>query len=297
MTRGASLTRVAENIPVEPDLVSTSEGTSSVASCPPINARALGDSLIELRARPPLVQCLTNMVVAHWTANVLLAVGAVPAMVDNPRESADFSQIASSVLINLGTPYDDTVDAMRASVKAADTVGTPWVLDPVAVGGLGWRTDLALEFLRFSPTIIRGNASEILALSGGLGGNGVDSVDSPEAALGAAKEIARTYRTVVAVSGPIDHLTNGEQTVLIANGHEWMTQVTGVGCALGAVMAAFARVTSDPLQAAAGATAVLTVAAEHAAATTLGPGSFAVRLIDCLSAMTPERLVAAVHLL
>lgn len=262
---------------------------------PSIDAPALGDALNALRAQPPLVQCLTNIVVAQWTANVLLAVGAAPAMVDNPREAAEFAPIASGVLVNLGTPYDDTADAMRLSAAAA-AAGTPWVLDPVAAGGLRWRTELALELLRSSPTIVRGNASEIMALTGGAGGKGVDATDSPEAALEAAQEIAQTYGTIVAVSGPVDHVTDGERTVLIANGHPWMTQVTGVGCALGALMAAFAGTGADPLTAAATATAVLTVAADEAAAASQGPGSFAVGLIDRLAALTPEGLAASVRL-
>lgn len=264
------------------------------SSSPAIDAPEIGAALDGLRAQPPLVQCLTNIVVAQWTANVLLAVGAAPAMVDNPREAAEFAPIASGVLVNLGTPYDDTSDAMTAAASAAAAAGTPWVLDPVAAGGLRWRTGLALELLRSSPTIVRGNASEIMALAGGAGGKGVDSTDSPEAALAAAEEIARTFGTVVAVSGPVDHLTDGERTVRIANGHPWMTQVTGVGCALGALMAAFAG-SADPLTAAASATAVLTVAAERAAAVSQGPGSFAVSLLDELAALTPDSLVAAVR--
>lgn len=262
---------------------------------PPVDAPALGESLSILRSRPPLVQCLTNIVVAQWTANVLLAVGAAPAMVDNPREAAEFAAIAGAVLINLGTPYDDTAGAMRAAAESASATSTPWVLDPVAAGGLRWRTELAMELLEFSPAIVRGNASEILALAGGAGGRGVDSTDSPEAALQAAQDVAKRYGTVVAVSGPVDHVTDGHRTVLIANGHPWMTQVTGVGCALGALMAAFAAGV-DPLVAASTATAVLTVAADQAAAASRGPGSFAVQLIDELAALTSDELSTRVRL-
>jgi hydroxyethylthiazole kinase len=268
--------------------------TTSISS---VDTRALADALMALHTESPLVQCLTNVVVAQWTANVLLAVGAAPAMVDNPHEAGEFASIASGVLVNLGTPFDDTVAAMRSAVHSAAANATPWVLDPVAAGGLRWRTDLAIELLESSsPAIVRGNASEILALAGGSGGKGVDSTEAPEAALKAAKSVANRYDTIVAVSGPVDHITDGDRTVLISNGHPWMTQVTGVGCALGALMAAFAAVSTDRLIAAATATAALTVAADRAAATSRGPGSFAVRLIDELAALTPPELSTSVRL-
>jgi hydroxyethylthiazole kinase len=120
-----------------------------------------------------MVQCITNIVVAQWSANVLLASGAAPAMVDNPSEASPFAAAADALLINLGTPYHDTAEAMIAAVTTATANATPWVLDPVAVGPLAWRTELALTLLEVgSPAMIRGNASEILALGGGAGGKG-----------------------------------------------------------------------------------------------------------------------------
>jgi hydroxyethylthiazole kinase len=250
-------------------------------------------ALERVREQAPLVQCLTNIVVAQWTANVLLSLGAAPAMVDNPREAGDFAAVAGGVLINLGTPYDDTVSAMERAVAAARQAGTPWVLDPVAAGGLGWRTSIARSLLAdAAPTVVRGNASEVMALTGGVGGKGVDSVDTPEAALDAAVELARVHGTVVAVSGPVDHLTDGARVVRVGNGHRLLTQVTGVGCALGAMMAAFAAVVQDPLVAAVAATTTLTVCAEEAARQARGPGSFAVALLDELAALTPQALSA-----
>jgi hydroxyethylthiazole kinase len=263
----------------------------------PLSPAAVAQVLVTVREKPPLVQCLTNIVVAQWTANVLLALGAAPAMVDNAQEAGPFAAMADGVLINLGTPYDDTTTAMEAAVTSADRDHTPWVLDPVAVGPLAWRTGVAFRLLEAgTPAIIRGNASEILALAGGSGGRGVDSVDSPEAALEAGRALATRYRTVVAVSGPVDHITDGERMVRVANGHPWMTQVTGVGCALGAMMAAFAGRSEDPLLAAVAATATLTIAAENAAEISRGPGSFAVALLDELSLLSPARVAAGVRL-
>ncbi len=270
--------------------------TPSSVSSFPIGAEAIGAALRCLREQSPLVQCLTNIVVAQWTANVLLATGAAPAMVDNTHEAGDFATIANGVLINLGTPQDDTAAAMTVAVASATQSGTPWVLDPVAAGALAWRTGLAFRLLETgAPRIIRGNASEILALAGGAGGKGVDSVDSPEAALEVARDLARRHGTTVAVSGAVDHLTDGERVVRIANGHPLLTRVTGVGCALGALMAGFAGVVDDGLLAAAAATATLTVAAEQAVRNSRGPGSFAVALLDELSVLTPESLAEAVR--
>ncbi|MHB1475007.1 MAG: hydroxyethylthiazole kinase [Dermatophilaceae bacterium] len=262
-----------------------------------MNPHDLADALTALRDRPPLVQCLTNIVVAGWTANVLLAVGAAPAMVDNPQEAGRFATLAGGVLVNLGTPYDDTARAMHLAVAGAKLMRTPWVLDPVAAGALGWRTDLAHQLLgEARPTIIRGNASEILALAGGAGGRGVESVDSPEAAVDAARGLAKQQQSVIAVSGPTDHITDGEQVVRISNGHPWLTRITGGGCALGALMAAFAAVVPDAVVAAAAATATLTVAADAAAEKARGPGSFAVALLDELYLLQPADLAERVRI-
>lgn len=262
-----------------------------------VTPQDLADALTALRDRPPLVQCLTNIVVAGWTANVLLAVGAAPAMVDNPQEAGKFSTIAGGVLVNLGTPYDDTARAMHLAIAGAKQMGTPWVLDPVAAGVVGWRTGLAHQLLREArATIIRGNASEILALAGGAGGRGVESVDSPEAALEVAKDLANQQHSVIAVSGPTDHITDGERVVRLSNGHPWLTRVTGVGCALGALMAAFAAVVPDAVVAAAAATATLTVAADSAAKGVRGTGSFAVALLDELTLIEPAQLADRVRI-
>ena len=264
---------------------------------PPMNPDDLADALTALREHTPLVQCLTNIVVAEWTANVLLAVGAAPAMVDNPQEAGRFATLAGGVLVNLGTPYDETARAMHLAVAGAKLTQTPWVLDPVAAGALAWRTQLAHQLLREArPTIIRGNASEILALAGGAGGRGVESVDSPEAAVDVARGLAKQQQSVIAVSGPTDHITDGERLVRLSNGHPWLTRITGGGCALGALMAAFAAVVPDPVVAAAAATATLTLASESAAQQARGPGSFAVALLDEMSLLQPADLADRVRI-
>lgn len=243
-----------------------------------------------LREAPPLTHCITNAVVTGFTANVLLALGAAPAMVDIVGETGMFAGVTSGMLINLGTPTPEQCAASLEAVTGAVAAGTPWVLDPVAVGALPVRTALARQLVEQRPTAIRGNASEVLALAGlSAGGRGVDSTDSTESAAEAASALARTTHGVVAVSGPIDLLTDGERVLRLSNGHELLTRVTGGGCALGAVMAAFlgvARGTGhDALTAVASASLVYTIAAEQAAERSTGPGSFAVALLDALAAM------------
>jgi hydroxyethylthiazole kinase len=245
-------------------------------------------ALDALRREHPLVQCITNAVVTNFTANALLALGAAPAMCDIPEEAGMFAGIAHGVLVNLGTPTAEQRTAAREAVQA----GTPWVLDPVAVGALPVRTALAHELLAARPTIIRGNASEIRALArDGAGGRGVDSLDGPDAARDAAHTLALSTGAVVAVSGDVDLITDGHRETRVAGGSELLTLVTGGGCSLGATMAAFLGVT-EPFSAAVAASAVHAAASERAAADASGPGSFGVHFLDALAAVTPASLVS-----
>jgi hydroxyethylthiazole kinase len=263
-----------------------------------ITAAACAGLLADLRDTAPLVQCITNAVVSNVTANVLLALGAAPAMVDIPGEARQFAPVASGLLVNLGTPTGSQRDAMLEASEAAADAGTPWVLDPVAVGFLSIRTGTAKLLVTRRPTIIRGNASEIIALAGaGEGGRGVDSLDEPAAALDAARRLASLHGSVVAVSGAIDAIVApGDAVIRVANGTPLLTRVTGGGCALGAVMAAFAALTPDALLAATAATGIYTLAAESAAATAAGPGTFAPLFLDALAAITPDDVVRGLNL-
>ena len=244
------------------------------------------DALTALRDAAPLVQCITNAVVTGFTANVLLSVGAAPAMCDLPGEAGLFAGIADGVLVNLGTPGAEQRDGAREAVRATQR----WVLDPVAVGALPVRTAFAAELLEHRPAIIRGNASEIRALAGaGTGGRGVDATEGTDAAAGAARALALRTGGVVAVSGPVDLVTDGTEVVRIGGGDALLTRVTGGGCSLGAVMAAFLGV-CRPFDAAVAASALYAAASERAAARATGPGSFAVALLDALDAVGPADL-------
>jgi len=260
---------------------------------PPNLLTATQEALEAVRSTSPLVQCITNSVVVGFTANALLAVGAAPAMVDIPEEAGIFAGVASGLLINLGTCSAEQRAAALEAAPAAGSAGTPWVLDPVAIGALPVRTPLAHQLRDLRPSIVRGNASEIMALAElGAGGRGVDSTNSVDDALEAAQSLARASGGAVAISGATDVVTDGESVVRLSNGHPVLTKVTGGGCALGAIMAAFAAVTEDALTGAVAATSVYTVAADLAAERSVLPGSFAVALLDALSEVSVDDLTA-----
>ncbi|AJT43122.1 hydroxyethylthiazole kinase [Psychromicrobium lacuslunae] len=253
-------------------------------------------ALLELRERSPLVQCITNTVVTNFTANVLLALGAAPAMVDIPKEAGSFAELASGLLINLGTPHAEQREAMLEAVSGANRADSPWLLDPVAVGSLPVRTALAQQLRGLRPSVIRGNASEIIALAGsGRGGRGVDAADEVAAAQESAITLAAAG-SVVAVSGPTDLILDQQQRVLSSNGTPILTRITGGGCALGAVMAAFAGLSNDRLASTVAAVSVYTVAAEIASSNSQGPGSFAPAFLDSLASIGPDDLAARAKL-
>ncbi len=236
-----------------------------------------------LRHHCPLVHCMTNDVVQTFTANVLLAVGASPAMVIDEDEAAQFSAIASALLINIGTITTARARAMRAAISSANAAGVPWVLDPVAVGALTLRTAFAHEVLALQPAAVRANASEIMALVGECrGGRGVDSTDSAAAALPAAQELARRYSTIVAVTGEVDYVTDGERVYSVTGGDAMMTRVVGTGCALSAVVASVCALPGDRLTAVAAACGLMARAGERALSQSHGPGSFMSAFLDAL---------------
>jgi hydroxyethylthiazole kinase len=242
-------------------------------------------ALREVREQQPLIHCLTNIVVAQFTANVLLAVGASPAMVENAQESGAFTT-AAAVLVNLGTLSAEREVAMRAAAASADKQRRPWVLDPVAVGALAHRTAFAAELLELHPTVVRANASEVMSLAGAeVAGRGVDSLARSEEALDAAKVLARARDCVVATSGEVDYVTDGTEVVEIPGGSVLLTRVTGTGCALGALVAAFVAIENDVLFATSAASAVFKFAGKRAARGKPGLGTFAVALIDELGGL------------
>lgn len=257
----------------------------------------LADELQRVRANTPLVHVLTNEVVQCFTANTLLAVGASPAMVVAKEEVADFAAIADALLINVGTLYAERLESMNLAIAAANAAGTPWVLDPVAVGVLSYRTEAAKAMLALKPAAIRGNGSEIMALAAGMGlaqsshiAKGVDSTASSNAALGAAQVLAQATGAIVAVTGAIDYITDGEKTWSVELGHPLMTKVVGTGCALSAVVAAFVADAPNRLDAVAAACALMALAGERAVECADGPGTFVAPFLDALHIIHPNQL-------
>jgi hydroxyethylthiazole kinase len=262
------------------------------------HAAAAWTHLQAVRARSPLIQSITNFVSMDVVANCLLALGASPAMVHAEEEVEDFVAIAGGLVVNIGTLSPAWAASMEKAATRAGALGTPWVLDPVGVGATPYRTRIAAGLASLRPSVIRANASEILALAGPAGGptRGVDSSHAAEDAMGAAREIARTLGTVVAVTGTVDHVTDGERLLRVRNGHPMMTRVTALGCAASAIIGAFLTVTDDPLHAAAEALAVFGLAGERAAAASAGPGSLRWQLIDQLAVLDQAAVQAGVRI-
>lgn len=232
----------------------------------------------------PLIHCMTNDVVQTFTANILLALGCSPAMVIEPEEAEQFAAIADGLLINVGTLTANRQNAMALAVHSAKKAEKPWVLDPVAAGALTFRTRFCHELLTLSPTAVRGNASEIMALAGfNQGGRGVDSLNTTNDALPAAQSLAQTAQTIVVISGEIDYITDGQRTMAISGGHPIMTRVVGTGCGLSAVVAASCALPGDRLANIANTCAIMKQAGEIAKQRCRGTGSFVPEFLDALS--------------
>lgn len=245
-----------------------------------------------MRLQNPLVQCITNYVAMNIAANVLLAAGASPAMIHAEAEAGEFAAIAGALTINIGTLSPAWVRGMEAAAKAANKAGKPWVFDPVAHHATSFRRETTAQLLTLSPTIIRGNASEIIALDSGRSrGQGVDSKDSVAAAEDAARNLARQHQAVVAVTGETDFVTDGMKAVQIAGGSDLMPKVTALGCSLTCLIGAFAATFPDkPFEATTAALALFAVSGEQAAQQAEGPGSFEWRFLDMLAAIDGPNL-------
>lgn len=257
-----------------------------------MNTNDLAAVLENLRKKNPLILSLTNNVVQSITANMLLAVGAAPVMLNDAAECEQLLSVcANGLLVNVGTLSHPQAELMRAAVDAAHAAGVPWVLDPVAVGLLRFRTEFCHELLAMRPTLIRGNASEIMALAGeAAGGRGTDTTEESSAAVQSARKLAQQCGCTVLVTGPVDYVTDGERVLALGNGDPLMTRVTGVGCAMGALAAACVAAAPDAYTGAAACAAILGIAGERAAARCPRPGGFAGALLDELDALTPAEV-------
>lgn len=244
----------------------------------------------------PMAGSITNSVTINLVANAQLAVGGSAAMVYLPDEAEFLAKVGGATYINVGTLLPIYEETLPHVAKVLQETEKPWVLDPVAVGIGSLRTQLLQQFKAYKPTIIRGNASEIIALAGlwGLDGGtdesnvrGVDSTDSVNAAKTAAIALAKWTGGAVAVSGETDLITDGSIMAVSYGGSHFMEKITGAGCSLGGVVAVYATA-SSPFIAALTGTAVYNVAGKRAELKVDGPGSFQVHFLDELYKATAE---------
>lgn len=241
--------------------------------------------LEEIRRRRPLVHNITNYVVMNFTANILLALGASPVMAHAVEEVEEMVGISSALVINIGTLSSRWVDSMFMAAHAAVKRSIPVVLDPVGAGATRFRTETARRLsLEIPLAVIRGNASEIMAITGRTAATkGVDSIlGAAEEARSAAFELARVRSVTVAVTGATDFITDGSRAVAVDNGSPLMGRVTGTGCAASAITGAFCAVQPDSFLAAVGALVTFGIAGELAACSNPGVGTYQALLLDSL---------------
>jgi hydroxyethylthiazole kinase len=247
-------------------------------------------TLAALRARKPLVHNITNYVVMNETANATLALGALPVMAHAVEEVEEMVGHASALVLNIGTLSPQWIEAM---LLAGRTATVPIVFDPVGVGATEYRTETAHRVLDDVPiTVLRGNAGEVATLVGAHAEvRGVESITAGLEPAELARAAATRLGLVASVTGPVDHVSDGERVLAVHNGHPLLASVTGTGCISSALTGCFlAAKPAQPLEAAAEALAALGVAAEDAAAGADGPGTFHARLYDGLAALDPETL-------
>jgi len=246
--------------------------------------------LDRVRTRRPVVHAITNWVTGGDVANALTALGARPVLAFSPAEVAEITSRADVLLLNLGTPTPDRIAAMLLAGRRANEIGLPVVLDPVGAGASHFREEACRQILtELNITIIRGNRAEIGALVG-QGGQlrGIDAVSGPDDIHEAVQILSRRTGAVVIASGEKDLIFFDDRMVMVGNGHPLMLRVSGTGCMLSAVIAAFAAVGNDPLETAVAGVSCFKLAGELAGQTAGGPGAFKAGLLDFLYALTPD---------
>lgn len=260
--------------------------------------------LENVRQRAPLVHCITNYITTNDCANIVLACGASPTMAEAEQEAAEIAAMAGAVDINIGNLNTMTVAAMHRAIAAANRTGVPVVLDPVGAGASNYRMDTLRDFFaayRFA--VVRGNISELLAVGGaasntkGVDAGAADAVteENLEERIAFFQQLSAELGAVVSVSGAIDLVVSPERAYICRNGHPMMSRITGTGCMLSALTAAFCGANHDNiLEAAAAAVAAMGVAGDIAYRKTQaaggGTGSFRMYLMDAISLMDAETL-------
>lgn len=263
-----------------------------------INIEQLKENFRAVREKSPLVHNITNYVAMNFSANALLAAGASPVMAHAAEEVAEMSAIAGALVINIGTLDEEWVESMLLAGKTKHEAGGIVVLDPVGVGATSYRTKTAWRIIEeCHPDIIRGNASEIMALlDADIKSKGVDSSCCSSDAVDSAIKLAERTGAVVVISGETDYVTDGKRVETISNGSKMMPYVTAMGCTASSMVGAFAAVNSSyHLEASLHAMALMGVAGEIAAAKSEGPGSLLTNFVDTLYNITEDQLAEAVR--
>lgn len=250
-----------------------------------------------IRHRSPLIHNITNYVVMNNTANALLAIGASPVMAHAREEVAEMAGIASAIVLNIGTLEPAWVEAMLIAGETALEKETPVIFDPVGAGATSYRNEVCKEIIeRCAPTIIRANASEIIALNNVQSRTkGVDSTAAAGEALESAQQLALQTGAVVVISGETDFITNGHEVRTVSNGSTLMPRVTGMGCTATAIVAAFAAINPEPLLAATNAMYVMGIAGERATARSTGNGSLQMNFLDELCNLDEQSIRAIIR--
>jgi len=249
----------------------------------------LWSDVLAVRSQRPLVHSITNFVVMNFNANVLLAVGASPVMAHAHEEVADMARIAQALVLNIGTLEPYWINSMCLALAVAHERGIKTVLDPVGAGATPYRNQSLERILNTAmPSVIRGNASEIMSVAGTAATTrGVESSAAVADSLQSARDLVKRSGGVVCVSGEVDHVIDAAgRHASLANGHEWMTRITGVGCSASALIGAFCAVQPDAWRATVSAMAYLGVVGEVAAqqvqSRAQGLGSMQVAMLDQL---------------
>jgi hydroxyethylthiazole kinase len=249
-------------------------------------------NLSAIRDQKPLIHNITNYVVMNYTANALLAMGASPVMAHATNEVEDMVSFAGALVLNIGTLSNEWITAMLKAGRKASEQQTPIILDPVGSGATALRTRSAKKIIAETDiSVIRGNASEILSLRHQESKTkGVDAIHSVDEAAKAAKVLAQELKTTLAITGPVDLITDGARVIRVANGHPLMGYVTGTGCTATVTIGAFLAVDDDPVSATVTALAYFGLAGEVAGQNASAPGSFMIQMIDALYTITPQDL-------
>ncbi|VXC22745.1 hydoxyethylthiazole kinase [Maribacter litoralis] len=248
--------------------------------------------LEQVKTKGPLVHNITNYVVMNNTANALLAVGASPVMAHAKEEVKDIVTISSSLVINMGTLSEKWVESMLMAAEQAKATNTPFVFDPVGVGASAYRTEVAQKIIETAtPNVIRGNASEIMALAKLTNSTkGVDSTMDTQDAIEGATLLAKKLNNTVVISGAIDYIITADTVSKIENGSPLMAKITGMGCTATALVGACLGVEENAHLAAVAAMAIMGVAGDMADEKSAGPGSFQMYFYDSLHELSPEVL-------